>query len=1488
MILSRITPAKLARKTLAFCLLLLCVAIATLALDGDTANAQGPGGDKDYVDVELTLEWFNELGKYYQPATDRYLDIIVMNHGSRTAYDVEVVVDIVYPTNTVSIERPSVVPIGGVSMEGTPPAGSSGASNGDGYSLRWTIPALPGLARKSLRVEGRVRDFDLTEIPNVELFDERQSPLEFFGEVTTSSFDLHQGNNTDRLWVKVIDSAGRNTRADGGYSIDSASVDEHHPSPGDIINFTFTATTAIAGGSIDTRVAVELTDGLSIDEDPNASPPREVSHTLLSASGATPLSPSYSNGVFTTGRRKFDNTFGKFSATLPIRVASTAVVNEQCITVTITGTPPPGTGPFNDDISDNVAKLCLGIPSEKRAYESGTVGAWTIHACKSDVPANGCDTVDEVDVQLVASTDDKGVVDLTPAVIHVKDVPGRVFDSHTQSVTGGTIVSWQTASPEVSAFTGTRSGVQIGFDRRLVNDYITNWTNYSLTFVASDLNGSAPPGKLAIRSVFNGNELWTSTASAPWTFTRTNPFPLSSQSTVVATFMFEFEKLGTYVLDTTLDLTHASLQDAEDNARVFSRTSTTYFHVGPIADLSVADGGASPHVASNRNAMTIVVANNRVDESPGSSQVTGLPTGAEVIHVSHGTYDGSAGVWNVGELKVRGYYRSRGEPEPTLVLEASAGDTATAKVVFDPYLVCIGSDGSTLAHTTQAACEEVTGASWHEGTVYDYNAGDNTATITAVRGTGGIGPGVPSGSRTTTGITAVTWDPVQYLYGLPVVRYEVQRLDGSSWTTLDDEVTGNVYVDTAPSGGRDYQVRAVNSAGATGPWSRSTAQVQAGKAGPPLNLRTQADGNNAIDVSWDAPEDTGGSAVTGYTVQWSTDGTGGWSNAGSTADQTFKHRGLQSRRRSGTTGWRHGTAAAWACGRTRCMGQIGVRRAGCAHPEGQVALRLRDRIDVERTEGQRGSHNGLPDRLVLRRVGEQLERAVRCERRLDILRRLHAVCQRAAPLPRKGGERRGQRGHGRRSVSAITQLSPPAAPNLTGAEADGPNAIVVTWEEPSFLGDLSVTQYQVQWAKDPDSQIWRGPQTLSGSTLSWRHTGLKPAETWHYQVRASNGGGRWSGWSYILAATTASDNAPKAVSGLSVQFDKDSYQVNVTWNEQTGGDTAFSYDLQRSEDGSDWRDLTTVSTCDAGKCAYADRDIWRGAKLYYRVRASIDGDAGPWSSAKSVTVPPDPPDEPHIMWAEANGSDQIYYEWEPPYYDGGAPVTGYRLLWCRVLDGADDNPCDVTPDEDNPLADPPGYSRTALGASVRSYTQSVSPGYVYYYLLRATNGGNRWSEWGYVYSVTVYPGLPAAPGLTARAVDANQIKVTWTRPSSPGSEIGEYWLYIYRYGEDLYDFSDNIIDILRIPGDQTEYTLGGLDPETTRYFRVRALNDNGEGKYSVLRQATTPASTQSQTQARNDAVLPNSRPQPQERGRPLPGAAGHNARGPRRRGAWRL
>lgn len=331
----------------------------------------------------------------------------------------------------------------------------------------------------------------------------------------------------------------------------------------------------------------------------------------------------------------------------------------------------------------------------------------------------------------------------------------------------------------------------------------------------------------------------------------------------------------------------------------------------------------------------------------------------------------------------------------------------------------------------------------------------------------------------------------------------------------------------------------------------------------------------------------------------------------------------------------------------------------------------------------------------------------------------------------------------------MTQLTPPDAPSLTSVEPDGPNAIIVTWGEPWHLGDLPVTQYQVQWAKDPYSEIWRGPQTLSGSTRSWRHTGLKPGETWHYQVRASNGGGRWSVWSYSESTTTASEKVPTAApSGLTATYDAASGSVTLKWNAPSGSAQITGYDLQYSEDNNQWEDLEE----NLNALTYTDDGyhLYPGSQIHYRVRARAAEGAGPWSRSVRVLVPADPPDAPRYRNVEADGSDHILIQWEAPYYDGGTAITGYRLLWCRALDGADENPCEVA--ESNSPADPPGYSRISLGASARSCTHSVSPGYYYHYLVRATNGGNRWSEWDDydIFYARTYAGVPAAPSLRAQ------------------------------------------------------------------------------------------------------------------------------------------
>ena len=102
---------------------------------------------------------------------------------------------------------------------------------------------------------------------------------------------------------------------------------------------------------------------------------------------------------------------------------------------------------------------------------------------------------------------------------------------------------------------------------------------------------------------------------------------------------FRFTKLGTYVLNLAMSAQYDSdLTDIPNTGTLvkYTDTATYTFHVGPIAELEIIDGSASSHAAADRSALTIVASNNGPDDSLGA-RVTGLPAGAEVIHVSQGS-----------------------------------------------------------------------------------------------------------------------------------------------------------------------------------------------------------------------------------------------------------------------------------------------------------------------------------------------------------------------------------------------------------------------------------------------------------------------------------------------------------------------------------------------------------------------------------------------------------------------------------------------------------------------------------------------------------------------------------------------------------------------------------------------------------------------------------------------------------------------------------
>ena len=1233
---------------------LTAIAVVLAALSGaffDEGVAHTQGEERDYVDVGLILE-IPDMDYF----GGRYLNVIVVNHGSRTAYDVKVEVRIENPKDSIYFKvDQSSVSVGTVSL------------SEDGYSFFWTIPALGGRQRVETGHDGRTPlsyhlevDTEGTNPSNI-MFNEKLTPHEHFATVTTASFesDLHKSNNTARAWSHADNSSGRDFRqAWTSYSV-NVSADDRHPSPGGTVNFTITASNPrYQNAIIDQKVDIELIDGLAVAGTPSYDP------------ATKPDSVSYSNGVFNIGTLEFNSYRSAYSVTLPIKVSDNVVVNEQCLTATITGNPPPP-GPNLDDISDNVAKLCLGEPPVEPLV-SGQVDAFTVYPCVgiTDAP---CDSANDIRVRAVNASG--ALLGSSTALIQVVPIKARKYDAKTgHSVNDGNTVSWQTAVDPSRPYTaGLTSGVELYYSRAPFEGHTSDWS-LTLGFSARNADGNTPPpGKVFLRSTFSGNEI-RKAESPNYEELRTAPTGNATQSSRVNYFL-EFEKLGTYkvtwhAVAQRLPNLHGSENcnpDGNGVNQIFSASETYTFHVGPIADLTVEDGGANSQVAADRNALTIVAANNGPDDV-SNARVTGLPNGAEVLYISQGSYDSATGEWDIGELKVRGYYRSRGEPDRTLVLSASAGDTANVSIANSKnYEVCIGpkSNPVNLAHTTQSDCEAVTDASWNSTPVYDYNAANSTAKISATKGGGGGGPGAPGmrGAKANSRSVTIAWDEVEYLHGVPVRHHEVQKymVDVEVWETVSGLLPVTQWTDFNVGSGAmpAYRVRAVNDAGVGGPWSavfnRLTAQQQGQLAAPRLTAKWTA--GDAIRLTWTEPSNQQ-DAITGYQLEYLAGDT--WTLLASlAADETC------------------------ADDTPRCYEDLGL-------PAG-TERRYRVRAMAGQDPGQWSSE-------------------------------------------------------------AVT-ATPPGAPILW-AEANGPNAILITWDP----GSDAVTGFELEassiGADGPYSRLARP----LGTTRSYSHnTGAINPEARHYRLRACNSAG-CGDWSFPDYATTAPQGVPTAP-GLTVRSSTAS-EIKLSWNKpHAGASDITGYELEHFTDGQNWTDLDLYP---ATATEYVHQAEFGGGTTHrYRVRAVNGVGNGAWSTVRSVSVAAGLPGQPELSFSNAT-DDSLTLSWTIPPTNGSR-ITGYRVERNDRIGGFDN------------------WVRIGTtGSSVTTYTDRnlYSGEWLCYRVVATSNvGTGAYSEEECESTTGQYAIDPDPPVLRLTGVSPNRVTIAWDPPPDDGGRPVQSYLY---------------------------------------------------------------------------------------------------------------
>ena len=638
--------------------------------------------------------------------------------------------------------------------------------------------------------------------------------------------DALLGNNVKKFYSYADTSTGSSLHMRHSGMDLLLSVDDLRPAAGDDLNFDLTAHNRWGGDAdeinliADVKVKVELSDGLEFKS--GWTPPTTF---VKSGSQSATWSPPDTDG------RDSDTTFPS-STEVEIQTQLTSdtladiPLKDRCITAWVTESIPP---PSPDYLPGSL-KQCLG-DDPPVLFEKGELDLFTLYLCVGVTPIaypcrddnsdntvdNGLEMVAESDTssqsapraQGVGRNDDDSKVYLRPGsvVVQVEDPGGRAVDSSNN-------LKWWTRHAQGLMPTLNNS-----------SQSSADWTQVRWEIASVERPSS---GHVHIYNQPRSTNIVN-------TNTQTQ-FPAGGGLTTFSSglkgdFQIDvgFDTLGTYVVDFTQETrnNNGTTGDTTDDVDYLA-TGRYTFHVGPIAELEVRDGGASPEVASTQRAFTIVAVNNGPDDAPAAKvTVTGLDATTCTGTATKGSlaFASSECTWTIGELKTKeiSQIQNGRDGEILTVITTAAVDTEITAAISNTqdYQVCIDSSGNDVLPlpASESACTGTTGQTWHTTPYYDYNDDNDSATIKAKDGTGADLPSLQSAEPKTAAIV-VSWNEVPDVNGRPVTHYEVQR-ETNPWVTVADDVTGTTYVDTDVEAGDtfQYRVRAVNDRDQKGPWS---------------------------------------------------------------------------------------------------------------------------------------------------------------------------------------------------------------------------------------------------------------------------------------------------------------------------------------------------------------------------------------------------------------------------------------------------------------------------------------------------------------------------------------------------------------------------------------------------------------------------------------------------------------------------------------------
>ena len=704
------------------------------------------------------------------------------------------------------------------------------------------------------------------------------------------------------------------------------------------------------------------------------------------------------------------------------------------------------------------------------------------------------------------------------------------------------------------------------------------------------------------------------------------------------------------------------------------------------------------------------------------------------------------------------------------------------------------------------------------------------STVTSVSGPV-VAPTAPQNlvvTKVSNGVS-LTWDAPANNGGAIVTSYilKVSTNNGNTWSNgptvaANARATISYVWSLALGKGQTalFTVTATNSAGAGAPSAPVTLVVGKTVASSPTGLRATSDVATGKSVlSWSAPADNGGAAITGYLVQLR-DSNGAWNTVAEVAPTATSLM---------VTLGAPGAVVAVQILAVNEIGQsvpssaitvvVPFQKADAPQNVTAVVNTTANRVDLSwaaPSDTKGGTVSGYTIQISTN-AGVSW---------INYTSANASVTTVGLPMPAKGvtyqyrlaAVTQGGVGAYSSPVSITRAVTAPSAPTTRSVVLANGTTPTIGWNAPSDNGGSVITGYTVEQLV---AGTWTQVGSVAGNVTSFTGSAANPGQSLQFRVYAVNAIGTSPASSVFSISTPLLK--PAAPTGATLTETTGATTLTVAWTAPTdfgGASAPTRYAVEVSSNGG-----TTWSTYSAAPTATSYVLNKPGKGLTYTVRVRTVTGYGLSDPSNSVTysVAATAPSAPYGVRVSFGTDGNPIFAWYAPTDIGGSPITGYSVELGASAAGS------TTPAWSTPIA--------VAGNGLNVVGTRGAPGSYHFVRVTAINaiGSSPVSAVGALMVPLLKPSAPQQLTAVQATAGSTSVTLSWQTPANLGGATAVSYYLIDR------SLDGGATWTQVTSSSATRVVIGGPAKGTSAQYRVTPRTGYGNGDSAVSAVVTSAA-----------------------------------------------